>query len=95
MAVKNKGAAAPKKKVTRYCVYLGPSIRGVIMYGTTIPGKHEEACNAYAAAIERFPKIRNLIVADTELGAGLRNIKKSGTALYEFNRKFIAELSRK
>lgn len=97
MAVKRKGAAATaaqKKKNDgpRYCVYLGPSIRGVIQYGTIINGTHNEASKEKADVIARFPTVRNLIIQDADLPEARIKIKTPGNALYEYNRKLIAAL---
>ena len=62
-------------------VYLGPSIRGVIQSGTIFSGTRAEVESALASAIERYPKIKNLIVGDTEIAEAKKKIKAGGNAI--------------
>lgn len=89
MAVKRKNEGP------RFCVYLGPSIRGVILTGAIIQGTHDAAVKEYAQLIERFPPVKNLIVKDADLAEARVKIKTSGNALYEYNRKLTAMLAGK
>lgn len=97
MAVVNKprarpAAPNPKKPDAKgagfYC-YIGPNIRGLIQTGTIYVGTREEALKTAAAAIERHPIIRTLIVPGETLAADRINIKKPGTALYTNYRRIL------
>ena len=93
MAVKRKGTTVPKNNdAPRFCVYLGPSIRGAIQYGTVIQGTHKEAVELHAQLIERFPPVRNLIIPGEMLSEARVKIKTSGNALYEYKRNLTAML---
>ena len=90
MAVSKK-KAAPKSKAKAvkpdaesagfYC-YIGPSIRGLIQSGTVYMGTREDALKAAAAAIERRPLIRTLIVPGETLAADRIKVKTPGSALF-------------
>lgn len=69
------------KTETCVFVYLGPSIRGVIQSGTIYSGTREEVENALASAIERYPKVKALVVKDTEIADAKRKIKAGGNAI--------------
>lgn len=62
-------------------VYLGPSIRGVVQHGTIYRGKRAEVIQSLAPAVEKYPKIARLIVADFEISAAKEKIKSGGNAL--------------
>lgn len=63
-----------------YC-YIGPSIRGLIRNGTVYRGTRAAALTAAAAAIEKQPLVKALIVSGDDLPAARLNVKKSGNAL--------------
>ena len=93
MAVKRKGTTVPKNNDgPRFCVYLGPSIRGAIQYGAIIQGTHKEAVEIHAKLIEKFPPVKNLIIPSETLSEARVQIKTSGNALYEYNRRLTAML---
>ena len=47
-----------------FCVYLGPTIVGVIQYGTIYMGSKEQALKTATAAIEKYPLIVASLSAD-------------------------------
>ena len=65
-----------------YC-YIGPTIIGVIQNGTIYRGSRKAALNAAAAAIEKQPLIRTLIVSGDHLPEARLKVKKPGNALYK------------
>ena len=66
-----------------FCVYLGPTIVGVIQYGTIYMGSKEQALKTAAAAIEKYP----LIVTSKTLAQDRIKIKTPGNLLYETRRQ--------
>lgn len=65
-----------------YC-YIGPSITGLIQHGTIYRGSRNAALSAAAAAIERNPLIKTLIVSGDRLPEARLKVKKPGNALYQ------------
>lgn len=65
-----------------YC-YIGPSITGLIQHGTIYRGSRNAALSAAAAAIERNPLIKTLIVSGDRLPEARLKVKKPGNALYK------------
>lgn len=62
-------------------VYLGPSIRGVIQSGTIYRGTRQHIKDNLQYAIEKYPHIDTLIVADTDIADAKAKIKKGGNAI--------------
>ena len=77
-----------------FCVYLGPSIRGVVQQGTIYEGSLEEVKLRLAPAIERYPRIAALISTGDELAENRVRLRNKGNYLYEENRRFVAELQK-
>ena len=70
-AVKKTSVEEPE----RFCVYIGPSIRGVIQSGT-IYGKSLEETKAFlATAIEKYPLIGKLISTDKTIAEDRIKVK--------------------
>lgn len=65
-----------------YC-YIGPSIIGLIQHGTVYRGTRKAAMAAAAAAIEKYPLIKTLIVSLDRLPEARLKVKKPGNALYK------------
>lgn len=88
-AAATPSAQAPAKKEKPgstaagfYC-YIGPSITGLIQHGTIYRGSQNAALSAAAAAIERNPLIKTLIVSGDRLPEARLKVKKPGNALYK------------
>ena len=91
---KEKKAAAPKKD-TGFLVYLGPSIRGVIQTATIYEGTRAEVEEFLAGPIERYPKIKRLLVSGETLAEDRIKVKTPGNGLYAAYMKLVAELNNK
>ena len=61
-------------------IYLGPSIRGVIQKGSIYRGTRESVLSSLAFAIEKYPKIERLIVADNEIVSAKQKIAVGGNS---------------
>ena len=62
-------------------IYLGPSIRGVIQKGSIYRGTRESVLSSIAFAIEKYPKIERLIIADSEIVSAKKKIAVGGNSL--------------
>lgn len=80
-ATKKKKTAKVAEKSTDFCVYLGPTIRGVITQGQVIPGTRQEAIALLASAVTKYPTIARLIVTGAELPEARASMKKPGSLL--------------
>lgn len=86
-ATKKKKTAKVAEQPAGFCVYLGPTIRGVITQGQIIPGTRKEAIDLLASAVTKYPTIARLIVTGAELPAARVSIKKPGSLLHiSFNK---------
>ena len=88
---KEKKAVAPKKD-RGFLVYLGPSIRGVIQTATIYEGTRAEVEEFLAGPIERYPKIKRLLVSGETLAEDRIKVKTPGNGLYAAYMKLVAEL---
>ena len=78
--------------VDSFCVYLGPSIRGVIQKGTIYPGSRREVVESIDSAIQKYPRIRNLLVSGETLVTDRIQVKTPGTRLFTEYKKLAAEV---
>ena len=71
MAVKRKAAA---RSEARYCMYLGPTIRGVIQNGQVFPGSAEDA---FVSLPERWRtrEVRMLLVNEEQIPEALGRLQ--------------------
>ena len=63
-------------------VYIGPNIKGLIQTGSIYRGTREDAYKAAAAAIEKHPKVKSLIVSGDALPEVRLRVKTPGNVLY-------------
>ena len=68
-------------KAAGFCVYLGPSIRGVIQSGTVYRGGKAAVLKEIAPALERYPLIASLIVTSNTLPVDRIKVKTAGNLL--------------
>ena len=78
--------------ITEFYVYLGPSIRGVIQKGTIYTGTRAEVEAFLENAINRFPRIRNLLISGETIATDRIEVQTPGTRLYNEYRKLAAGL---
>lgn len=89
--VKEKKAAPAKE--SGFFVYLGPSIRGVIQTATVFTGSRDEVEEFLAGPIERYPRIKRLLVSGETLPEDRVNVKTPGNGLYAAYMKLVSELN--
>ena len=95
MAMKST-ATARKPKVPAslgYCVYIGPSIRGVVQFGSIHKGSLEAVQKKLASGIEKFPLIAALIVPGEALPEARVRVKTPGTALHDINHRLVKSIT--
>lgn len=86
--------AAPAKDAG-FFVYLGPSIRGVIQTASVFTGSREEVEEILAGPIERYPRIKRLLVSGDTLPDDRINVKTPGNGLYNAYTRLVSELNNK
>ena len=85
MAKKEQPAATPKAaeaNTSGFYIYIGPNIKGLIQTGSIFRGDREHAHQMAAAAIEKYPKVKTLIVAGDALPEARLRVKTPGNVLY-------------
>ena len=73
-----------------YC-YIGPGITGLIQPGAIYRGTRKKAMAAAAAAIEKYPLIKTLIVSGDKLPEARLKVKKPGNALYKNYQRILGK----
>mgnify|MGYP001152620816 FL=1 len=86
-----KSAAAPEVNRSGFYIYIGPNIKGLIQTGTICRGDRENALRTAAAAIERYPLVKTLIVSGDALPSARLKVKTPGNALYANYRKLAGK----
>lgn len=86
---KNEGKKAVANSGS-FCVYLGPSIMGVIQRGTIYNGSKKATLSALSDVIEKFPLVKSLIVSDKTLADDRIKVKTPGNLLYVNYHKLIS-----
>ena len=76
-------------------VYIGPSIRGVIVSGSIFRGTRDEVREKNSAALALCPKIERLIVADSEIMSAKKKIKEGGNSVSIAYRAVIEKITGK
>ena len=77
-------------ELASFCVYIGPSIRGVIQSGT-IYGKSLEETKAFLTpAIEKYPLIGKLISTDKTIAEDRIKVKTAGNLLNVYYTKLAS-----
>ena len=77
----NKEKKAALVKETGFFVYLGPSIRGVIQTATIYEGTKAEVEEFLAGPIERYPRIKRLLVSGETIAEDRIKVKTPGNGL--------------
>lgn len=88
-------AAKPEANPSGFYCYIGPSMTGIISNGAVFVGTRAQALKDAAAAIERHPLVKTLIVSGTELPEARLRVKRSGNALNANYKKIVADMRRK
>lgn len=89
MAVRKK-ETVKKTAEPEFCVYLGPSIIGVIQTGTVLPGTKAESIESVRGAVERYPLIASLIVSGVSLPEAKIKVRTPGNLLYVNYHKLLS-----
>lgn len=80
MTEKNEPQTA--KNAPKQYVYIGPSVpRGKLLKNAIFTGNREEIEKYLADVLEKYPKIKNLIVPIEELARSREQVSKTGNAL--------------
>ena len=72
--------SAPKK--SGFCIYLGPTITGVIQSGTIYRGGKAKVLTELKSVVEKYPLVKTLIVTDKTLSEDRIKVKTPGNILY-------------
>lgn len=95
--VATKKIASKKKSVKKadaggagFCVYIGPSIRGVIQSGTVFRGERSAVLAELASVVEQRPLIASLVVDGATVPSDRIKVKTPGNLLFVNYRKLVA-----
>lgn len=80
-AARKKAAKKADAGGAGFCVYIGPSIQGVIQSGTVYRGGKAAVLKELAPALERHPLIASLVVTSDTLPVDRIKVKTAGNLL--------------
>lgn len=89
--IRNTAKSKPKEG---FCVYLGPSIRGIVNYGKIFEGSVQDAKREIWDGIVKYPRIENLIIDGDYLPEARVKVKTPGNALHAQYMELVRELSK-
>lgn len=75
------------RETASFCVYIGPSIRGVIQSGTVYSGSLKKTLDFLSPAIKKFPLIAKLISTEKTIAEDRIKVKTAGNLLNVYYRK--------
>ena len=81
-AAKKSAAVQKPAAEVGFCVYIGPTIAGVIQSGTIFRGTKKEVLKSVANTTERYPLVASLIVTGDTLAQDRIKVKTPGNLLY-------------
>lgn len=85
-----ENATQPDGNSAGFCVYIGPTILGVIQSGTVYTGSVKNALATIAPAVERYPEIAHLVVSGDTLPVDRIKVKRPGNLLYVYYHQLIS-----
>ena len=88
-AAKNAAPTQPAAEVG-FCVYIGPTLAGVIQNGTIIRGNRKKVLSTMAPVIEKHPLVATLIVSGDTLPVDRIKVNTPGNLLYANYRKLLS-----
>ena len=84
---------APKEEAS-FFMYLGPTILGVIQSASIYTGTRKGVEKLLSDAIEKYPRIKALLVSDKTIAEDRINVNKPGTRLYAEYHRLVNELKK-
>lgn len=88
--VKKVSSKTPAEKPEAFCVYIGPSIRGVIQSGTVYPGTREKTLQFLNSAVAQYPLIAPLVVTEKTIAEDRIKVKRAGNLLNVQYKKLVS-----
>lgn len=90
MSVKKKTKQTETANKGGFCVYLGPTLTGVIQSGTVYRGSKADVLKEIKYATDRIPLIASLIIPGERLSEDRIKVKTPGNILYENYKKILS-----
>lgn len=73
-----------------FCVYLGPTITGVIQSGTVYSGTKESVLLTLKSVVDKYPLVASLVITDKTLPEDRIKVKTPGNILYVNYKKLMS-----
>lgn len=81
------GSAAKKSQKDqakdKYCVYIGPTMRGGLTEGAIIKGDKPTALQSLPDALAKYPNAERLVVGAHDLPRALQEVSRQGSLLWK------------
>ncbi len=72
-------------------VYIGPSIRGMIISGSIWRGTKKQVLSLLSDVVEKYPRVERLIVPSDTLAEARKKVKIEGNSLSNAYRNLFSE----
>lgn len=89
-ASKAAESAPAKPELSGIYCYIGPNLAGLMQSGKIFRGTRADALKEAAAAIEKYPLVKTMIVTGEELAFARMKVKTPGNALYKNYQRIAA-----
>lgn len=78
-----------------YCLYVGPTIRGVVQQDTVLSGAKSDVLERLKYAVSAHPIIAQLVLESGTIADGRNKLKTPGNALYAAYRRLVSDVAKK
>jgi hypothetical protein len=74
--------------------YLGPTVRGMIYHGSFYTGTRAEVEKQLSTVIAKYPRIKDFIIADSDLATERVKIKTEGTWSNKIYKDLVSQMKK-
>ena len=92
MSKKEKTNVPTVSETDKVYIYIGPSIRGLIISGSIFRGTKKQVVSMLSGVFEKYPKAERLLVPSEELAEARKKVKIEGNSLSNAYRTLLSEI---
>ena len=92
MSKKEKTNVPTVSETDKVYIYIGPSIRGLIISGSIFRGTKKQVTSMLSGVFEKYPKAERLLVPSEELAEARKKVKIEGNSLSNAYRTLLSEI---
>ncbi len=92
MSKKEKTNVPTVSETDKVYIYIGPSIRGLIISGSIFRGTKKQVVSMLSGVFEKYPKAERLLVPSEELAEARKKVKLEGNSLSNAYRTLLSDM---